>query len=76
MKIVVYGSGCKNCKALHENTLKAVEATGTEATVDYVTDLKVIVSKGFITMPVLEIDGKVVSKGRVPSENEIAEFLK
>lgn len=75
MKINVYGGGCKSCKTLYENAKKAVGLAGVEAEIGYITDMKIIMQKGFMTMPVLEIDGKAVSKGKVLSEKEITSLL-
>ncbi|HRX13725.1 MAG TPA: thioredoxin family protein [Eubacteriales bacterium] len=75
MKLAVYGGGCASCKKLYENAQKAVAQAGVQAEIDYVTDMQVIMQKGFMTMPVLEIDGKVVFKGRVASDKEILALI-
>ncbi|MEG2002116.1 MAG: thioredoxin family protein [Clostridia bacterium] len=75
MKIVIYGGGCKSCNALFENTKKAVESAKVDAEIDYVTDMKIIMQKGFLTMPVLEIDGVVASKGKVLKSAEIEKLI-
>jgi len=71
MKIAVYGGGCASCKKLYENAKKAVEQSGVQADIDYITDMQIIMEKGFMTMPILEIDGKVVFKGKVATDKEI-----
>jgi len=75
MKMAVYGGGCASCKKLYENAQKAVAQAGVQAEIDYITDMQVIMQKGFMTMPVLEIDGKVVFKGRVASDKEILALI-
>lgn len=75
MKIAVYGGGCASCKKLYENAQKAVAQAGVQAEIDYITDMQVIMQKGFMTVPVLEIDGKVVFRGRVASDKEILALI-
>ncbi len=75
MIIKVLGSGCANCKKLEENTRKAVELLGIEATIEKVTDIKDIMSFGVMKTPALVVDGKVKIMGRVPSAEEIKKYL-
>jgi small redox-active disulfide protein 2 len=74
-KVVVYGSGCKRCQQLKANAERAVADKGLGISVDYVTDMGEIATKGFMAMPVLEVDGKAVVSGRVPDATEIAALL-
>jgi small redox-active disulfide protein 2 len=53
-----------------------VEELGIEAEVKHVTDVKVISSYGVFMTPGLVIDGEVKVSGRVPSVEEIKEWLK
>lgn len=75
MIIKVLGSGCANCKRLEENTRKAVESLGIDATIEKVTDIKDIMSFGVMKTPALVVDGKVKIMGRVPSADEIKKYL-
>lgn len=75
MIIKVLGTGCSNCKKLEENTRKAVELLGIEATIEKVTDIKDIMSFGVMKTPALVVDGKVKIMGRVPSAEEIKQYL-
>lgn len=76
MKITVYGTGCKSCKALHESVLKVVKDNAIAAEVVYENDLRTIIGKGIMQLPALEVDGKIKLAGRVPKEKELAEYLK
>lgn len=71
----VYGSGCKNCHTLHENTRQAVESLGIDAEVDYITDIIEIANKGIMKTPALTIDGKLVSSGKVLSEKDVIALI-
>lgn len=75
MKITVYGTGCKNCQALHDSVLNVVKNNGIEAEVFYEKDLKTIIGKGFMQMPALEVDGQLKVLGRVPKEKELLKIL-
>ncbi|KAJ48936.1 small redox-active disulfide protein 2 [Clostridium tetanomorphum] len=75
MIIKVLGSGCTNCKKLEENTRKAVEELGVDATIEKVTDMKDILSYGVMKTPALVVDEKVKVMGRVLSSEEIKKYL-
>ncbi|MDN5360610.1 MAG: hypothetical protein PWQ84_1673 [Thermotogaceae bacterium] len=76
MEIKVYGSGCPKCKKVYAAFEEAIKETGADATVVKVQDMSEIINKGFAATPAVEIDGKVVSTGKVLSQKQAAEFLK
>jgi len=76
MEIKVLGTGCKKCKATKEAIREVVSELGLEATVEEVTDMAEIMKYNVLTTPGVVIDGKVVSKGKVPSKKEIESWLK
>ena len=51
-------------------------AQGLEAEVDHVTDYAEIMKWNVMSTPGLVVNGKVVSSGRIPSEAEIATWLR
>lgn len=75
MNIKVYGMGCKNCETVLENVKQVVAEKNLDATIDYITELQEILAAGIMATPALEVDGKVVSKGKVLKTAEIAKFL-
>ncbi|MBU3111094.1 thioredoxin family protein [Clostridium lacusfryxellense] len=75
MIIKVLGSGCSNCKKLEENTRKAIEELGIEATIEKVTDFKQIMAYGVMKTPALVVNEKVKIMGKVPSAEEIKKYL-
>ena len=76
MKIEVLGPGCAKCGKLYEAAKEAAGIAGVEAEVVKVQDLAQIMKYGVMSTPALVIDGQVVVSGKVPSSEEIAEFLK
>lgn len=72
MNIKVYGTGCPKCQALMANVEAALKSTTTQATTEKVTDIDKIIARGIMTTPALEIDGEIVSAGRIMSADEIA----
>ncbi|MFW2455540.1 thioredoxin family protein [Methyloversatilis discipulorum] len=75
MIIKVLGSGCRKCIELADNTRKALAARGQQADIVKVTDFVDIAAYGVMSTPALVIDEKLVSAGKVLSEQEIGELL-
>ena len=76
MKLVqVLGPGCPKCEKLKKNAEEAVAQSGTEATVEKITDINVIVGFGVMSTPAIVIDGEVKSTGKVLSAEEIKKLL-
>jgi glutaredoxin len=55
MEIILYTTGCPKCKVL--------EAKLKQKGLEYkeITDINEIANKGFMTVPVLEVDGKILN---------------
>ena len=75
-KVKILGSGCKKCRALEENTKKAIEELEIDANVEHVTDMAKIVGYGVMSTPALVINDKVVSTGKVLKVEEAKETIK
>lgn len=75
MIIKILGSGCPNCKKLHENTEEALKSLNLEAVIEEVKDIDKIIDYGVMKTPALVIDEKVKSSGRVLSTDEIINLL-
>lgn len=76
VNIKVLGSGCANCKRLEAVARKVVETLALEAEIEKVTDYAEIMKWPLLSTPGLVINGKLVSAGRIPSEQEITAWLK
>jgi len=75
MKIQVLGSGCPTCKSLYELVQKTVKEMGLDQEVEYITDITKLIEEGIATSPALKVDGKVACAGRMPSVEEIKEYI-
>lgn len=75
MEIKVLGPGCAKCKTLEKSTREVVEKNNIDANITKVEDIMEIMAYGVMSTPALVVDGKVVVKGRVPSNDEIAKLL-
>jgi len=75
MEIKVLGPGCPKCKTLEKATREVVKKNNIDATITKVEDIMDIMAFGVMSTPALVVDGKVVVKGRVPSNDEIAKLL-
>jgi len=75
MEIKILGTGCPKCKTLEELTRKVVKDNAIAAEIKKVEDIVEIMKFNIMTTPALVVNGKVVSKGRIPSVEEIKQFL-
>ncbi len=75
MKIKVFGTGCKNCKQLHELAVRAVKELGLAVEVEYISEVQAMLDLGVMSGPVLVIDDIIVSAGQVPSLEKIKQFI-
>jgi small redox-active disulfide protein 2 len=75
MEIKILGSGCSKCKSLEEITRKVVKDNGIDANITKVDDIIDIMKYNIMITPALVVNEKVVSKGRIPSVEEIKQFL-
>ena len=75
MEIKILGPGCPKCKTLDKITREVVEKNGINASITKVEDIMEIMKYGVMSTPALVVDEKVVVKGRVPSSEEIKQFL-
>jgi len=76
MKIEVLGPGCPRCKEVEKRTKEVLSELGISAEVVHISDLKTIARYAILGTPGLVINGKVKSYGRIPTKEEIANFLK
>lgn len=76
MEIKVLGTGCAACKALFDTVCEAVGQLGLDAQPVKEEDLMKIMEYNVMSLPALVVDGKVVSKGRKLSVEQVKDLLK
>ncbi|UCG09991.1 MAG: TM0996/MTH895 family glutaredoxin-like protein [Dehalococcoidia bacterium] len=75
MIIEVCGPGCPRCQATEKNVLQALKELGKEAEVVKVKDFREISARGVMMTPAVIIDGVKAFEGRIPSAEEIKNWL-
>lgn len=76
MIIKILGSGCPNCKKLEAHAKQAALELGLEASFEKVTEMADIMAYGVMSTPGLVVDEVVKTTGRVPSVEDIKQYLK
>jgi len=76
MKIEILGTGCPKCQKLYDAAKDAVARSGVQAEIVKVTKISDIIKYGVMVTPALVIDGQVKVAGKVPSPDEIAQWLR
>ena len=73
--IKVYGSGCANCKKLEAMCTEVIKENNLDASVEKVTDLQEIMKTGILSTPGLEINGKMISSGKLPTKSTLVQWI-
>jgi len=76
MKIEILGTGCPKCKKTLENVQKAVKDLKVEAEIIKVEKINDIMNYGVMITPALAINGEVKVAGKIPSPEQIADWIK
>lgn len=74
-EIKVLGPGCAKCKSTYAVVEKVVKESGMDVQLTKVDDIEEIMHYNIMSTPDVVIDGKVVLKGKVPSESEVKQLL-
>ncbi|MDI6902969.1 MAG: thioredoxin family protein [Methanocellales archaeon] len=75
MKIEVLGPGCPRCEMVKRNVKEALKELGIDADVEKVSDFAKMMEYGIMMTPALIIDNEIKCQGRIPSAEEIKEWL-
>jgi small redox-active disulfide protein 2 len=75
MQIRIFGPGCARCHELEARTRQALSAMGGVAEIVRVEDIMEIAAAGALRTPAMQIDGRFVLQGRVPSIPELTSIL-
>lgn len=75
MNIKVLGTGCARCHETEELVRAVVAETGCAAEVEKVTDFREMLRLGVMATPAVLVDGRVMFSGRVPTREEVRDWL-
>jgi small redox-active disulfide protein 2 len=75
LEVIILGTGCYSCNQLEKDILDILSETGIKAGLNHITDPKLMVQYGILPTPALIINGKVKSKGTIPSKSTIKKWL-
>ena len=75
MNIRIFGTGCEKCTKLYESVEKVIQQHGLDATLEKVSNIDDMTAAGVMMTPALGVDGKIVSSGKVLSEDDILHLL-
>lgn len=73
--VKLVGAGCARCRYLEATIQEVAAAHNVAIEIEKVTDYLEIMEYRIMATPGLVINGRVVSAGRIPRENEIAGWL-
>ncbi|HDS45572.1 MAG TPA: thioredoxin family protein [Methanomicrobia archaeon] len=73
MKIL--GTGCPKCRKAYANAQRAIADLGIEVKLEKVEDFDEILRYGVMITPTVVIDGRVRASGRIPSREELKQWL-
>lgn len=74
-KVEVFGTGCKKCVTTEEMIKNKANEIGVDIDLVHIYDPIEIATRGIMTTPAVVVDGKLVHKGGLPDNKEIAEWL-
>ena len=76
MEIKVCGPGCANCTKAENVVKEAVAEAGVDAEIYKITDFAEMAKLGVLSTPAVIVNGKIMCVGKVPSKNEVIQWLK
>ena len=75
MDIKVLGPGCSKCHQTEKIVKEAVSEAGLSASVEKVTDIRKIAEYGVFGTPAVVVDGDVKSVGKIPTKQEVKQWI-
>jgi len=75
LEVAILGPGCYSCNKLEQDVMAVLSETGTQASLNHISDPGIMAQYGILPTPALIINGKVKSSGRVPSKSMIKKWL-
>ena len=76
IQIHIFGVGCAKHRALRQAVDQVLADLGYAAMIEEVEEIETFLEMGISLVPTLVINGLVFSKGRVPSVEELRDYLR
>ena len=76
MEIKVCGPGCANCTKAEAIVKEAVADSGIDAQILKISDFTEMAKLGVLSTPAVLINGQIKCVGKVPTKEEVLEWLK
>lgn len=76
MEIRILGPGCPRCGEVEKRTMNALAELNVAADVQKITDIKKVIEYKIMGTPGVVINGKAKSSGRIPSADEIKNWIR
>ena len=76
MEIKVLGPGCPKCQQTEKVVKEAVAESGVDAQIEKVTNVLDIARYGVFGTPAVVVDGEVKSVGKIPSKDDVKNWVK
>ena len=76
VKLQILGTGCAKCNKLAARTEQAAKELGMDYELVKVDRIKEIMNFGVMMTPALAVDGEVKVSGKVPSIEQIKDYIK
>ncbi len=74
-EVTILGPGCYSCNKLEQDVMAILSEAGIQASLNHISDPKLMTQYGVIITPALVINGKVKSKGTLPPKSQIKKWL-
>jgi hypothetical protein len=75
LEVTILGPGCYSCNKLEQDVIAVLSENGIQALLNHVSNPSLMAQYGVLPTPALIINGKVKSKGVVPTKSMIKKWL-
>jgi small redox-active disulfide protein 2 len=74
--IKIYGSGCPACQKLESMCFNVLAENDIDMSVVKISDVQEMAKAGIFSTPGLEINGKIVAAGKLPTKETLLHWIK
>jgi hypothetical protein len=75
LEVTILGPGCYSCNKLEQDVMAILSEAGIQASLNHISDPKLMTQYSIVITPALVINGKVKSKGTIPPKSMIKKWL-